>query len=237
MIIPFFSRCPWYHDPNLFFVFFLVRDITTLNCDATTLNCELAFFGVLHLCGGVVVWWFGGVWDVYMLNKDVLVRELITNVVRCVLWLARGITTLHCFLFFLLTLFGVSCRDNWRFNIDKMFPLPEGKSWIILHNFLLHRRFVVRQESCMQQDVTLPRHPPQVLCGFDDKEFPMPDAWRESCQMCLVFGGGGSGSCCCFLIFWFWFSVILHPWFCTKTHGLHMGFVQSSGLESCVKVF
>lgn len=79
----------------------------------------------------------------------------------------------------------------WRFNIDKMFPLPEGKSWIILHNFLLHRRFVVRQESCMQQDVTLPRHPPQVLCGFDDKEFPMPDAWRESCQMCLVFGEQG----------------------------------------------
>jgi len=22
---------------------------------------ELAFFGVLHLCGGVVLWWFGGV--------------------------------------------------------------------------------------------------------------------------------------------------------------------------------
>lgn len=23
----------------------------------------------------------------------------------------------------------------------------------------------------------------EVLCGVDDKEFPMPDAWRESCQM------------------------------------------------------
>ena len=48
----------------LFYLMFricVVRDITTLNCDATTLNCELAFFGVLHLCGGVVVWWFGGV--------------------------------------------------------------------------------------------------------------------------------------------------------------------------------
>ena len=27
----------------------------------------------------------------------------------------------------------------------------------------------------------------EVLCGVDDKEFPMPDAWRESCQMSLGF--------------------------------------------------
>ena len=25
----------------------------------------------------------------------------------------------------------------------------------------------------------------EVLCGFDDKEFSMPDAWRESCQLFL----------------------------------------------------
>lgn len=32
----------------------------------------------------------------------------------------------------------------------------------------------------------------EVLCGFDDKEFPMPDAWRESCQML----GGSCGLIC-----------------------------------------
>lgn len=75
----------------------------------------------------------------------------------------------------------------------------------------------------MQQDVTLPRHPPQVLCGFDDKEFPMPDAWRESCQMCLVFGEQGRfGELLLFFDFLILIlsnsaSLILH-----ETHGLHM---------------
>eukprot|EP00435_Cladocopium_sp_Y103_P057919 s541_g20.t1 len=36
----------------------------------------------------------------------------------------------------------------------------------------------------------------EVLCGFDDKEFSMPDAWRESCQLL----GGSCGLICISLI-------------------------------------
>ncbi len=122
--------------------------------------------------------------------------------------------------------------DFWRFNMNNMFPLPEGKNCICpIFYFTFNERFVTRPESCMQQNVTLPRQqtccllPPQVLCGFDDKEFPMPDAWRESCQMCLGFGKKGKFEELR-LLCWFWFSVILHP-FCTKTHSLHMGFIQN----------
>eukprot|EP00438_Fugacium_kawagutii_P036513 Skav217604 [mRNA] locus=scaffold2172:52159:53052:+ [translate_table: standard] len=49
-----------------------------------------------------------------------------------------------------------------------------------------------------------------VLCGFDDKEFPMPDAWRESCQML----GGSCGLICISL-----FVAQLDGWL--KHHGHH----------------
>eukprot|EP00438_Fugacium_kawagutii_P024881 Skav205542 [mRNA] locus=scaffold1012:126227:127177:- [translate_table: standard] len=37
----------------------------------------------------------------------------------------------------------------------------------------------------------------ELLSGFDDKEFPMPDAWRESCQM---LGGSCGLICICLFV-------------------------------------
>ena len=81
---------PWYHDRKLYDIycknmFVLVRGITTVNCMISTAQtCSFRSVVILVLFAAL----------------QHPVREMITNVVRCVLWLARGITTLHCFLFF-----------------------------------------------------------------------------------------------------------------------------------------
>ena len=45
-------------------------------CGGVNIQPENSHFSVF--CTFVVVWWFGAVWHVYMLNKDVLVRGITT---------------------------------------------------------------------------------------------------------------------------------------------------------------
>ena len=92
-------------------MFVLVRGITTVNCMIYTAQ-TCSFWSVVNL--------------VLFAALQHPVRELITNIVRCVLWLARGITTLHCFL---LTLFGVSCRDNWEWELRGTRNWFKEKPW------------------------------------------------------------------------------------------------------------